>query len=212
MTDIVAAAIAQVSGRHHARENAMARWHGVQRYNNVAIALHWIIAALLLTQIYVGWTFEDMPRGPSQGMWFTWHKTLGMLILLLSVARLAWRFMNPPPPLPAELPQWERTVARINHTLFYVVMIGLPLTGWAAISTVRAAATSSATTMLGSIPLPFIPGLPLSSHDAFEFGHGALIKLTYALIILHVGAALQHQFVDKRATAGRMPPFGTGRR
>ncbi|OWK28093.1 cytochrome b [Sphingomonas dokdonensis] len=186
--------------------------NGVERYNNVAVALHWIIAALLLTQIYIGWTFEDMASGPAKGEWFTWHKTLGVLILLLSVARLAWRLMNPPPPLPADLPQWERTAARINHALFYVVMLGLPLTGWAAISTGRSAATSSMTTLLAGIPWPLIPGLSPASHGAFEFGHGALIKLTYVLIVLHVGAALKHQFVDKRRTANRMPPFSVNER
>lgn len=185
----------------------MPKRNGVERYNNVAVALHWIIAGLLLAQIYVGWTFGDLERGPGRDLWFAWHKTLGIAILVLSVARLMWRLLNPPPGMPAELPRWERLLAGANHMLFYVIMLGLPLTGWAAISTGKAAATSSATTLLGGISFPFIPGLPLSAHEGFEIGHELLIKLTYALIILHVGAALKHQFIDKRQTANRMPPF-----
>lgn len=180
---------------------------GIERYNNVAIALHWIIAVLVLTQIYVGWTFGDMARGPAQDQWFTWHKTLGVTILLLSIVRLAWRLTNPPPPLPDTLPRWERIAARWNHTLFYVVLIGLPLTGWATISSGKNALTSATTTLIGNIPWPFIPGLPQSGHEGFATAHEVLIKITYALVILHIGAALKHQFIDKAQVANRMPPF-----
>jgi cytochrome b561 len=180
---------------------------GIERYNNVAIALHWLLAALLLIQIYVGWTFGDMPRGPAQQVWFTWHKTLGVTILLLSVLRLVWRLLNPPPRLPDTLPKWERTAARINHVLFYAVLIGLPLTGWATISSGKGALTSTATTLIGGIPWPFIPGLSQTSHDGFATAHEVLIYITFLLIVLHVGAALKHQFIDKARIANRMPPF-----
>lgn len=185
--------------------------NGVQRYNNVAIAFHWVIAALVLTQIYVGWTFGDMAPGPAQALWFTWHKTLGVTILLLSIGRLVWRLTNPPPPLPAELPRWENILARINHTLFYVVLIGLPLTGWATISSGKGALTSDITTLIGGIPWPFIPGLPQSGHEGFATAHEVLIKITYALVLLHVGAALKHQFIDRSRIANRMPPFHVSR-
>ena len=180
---------------------------GIERYNDVAIALHWIIAALVITQIYVGWTFGDMARGPAQDQWFTWHKTLGVVILLLSIARLVWRLTNPPPPLPDTLPQWEKVSARINHTLFYVVLIGLPLTGWATISSGKDALTSSMTTLIAGIPWPFIPSLSQGSHAGFATAHEGLIKITSLLVVLHVGAALKHQFIDKTRAANRMPPF-----
>lgn len=176
------------------------------RYNNVAIALHWLLAILVIAQIYVGWTFGDMERGPARGEWFMWHKTLGVLILVLSLARLGWRFANPPPPLPADMPQWEKTLSGVVHVLFYVILIGLPLTGWAAISTGGAAQNTSFTDLLGAVPFPFIPGLPQSSHEGFEVAHDALVKVTYALLALHVGAALKHHFIDRKTT-GRMPPL-----
>jgi cytochrome b561 len=180
---------------------------GIERYNNVAIALHWVIAALVLAQIYVGWTFSDMARGPAQAQWFTWHKTLGVAILLLSIARLLWRLVNPPPRLPDTLPKWERTAARINHALFYVVLIGLPLTGWATISTGKGALTSTMTRLIGGIPWPFIPGLSQESHEGFATAHGVMILIIFLLIAVHVGAALKHQFIDKARIANRMPPF-----
>lgn len=173
------------------------------RYNNVAIALHWLLAALLVAQIYVGWTFGDMPRGPERGEWFAWHKTLGVTILLLSLVRLGWRIANPPPPLPADMPSWEKAASRAVHVLFYVILIGLPLTGWAAISAGRDGGT---TELLGGAPWPFLPGVPEDARDALGGAHGVLVKTTYALILLHVGAALKHQFIDKKHS-GRMPPL-----
>lgn len=177
------------------------------RYNNVSVALHWLIAALLLAQIYVGWTFGDMERGPDRALWFDWHKALGFTILALSILRLVWRLMNPPPPFPAAMPAWERTLARINHTLFYVVLLGLPLTGWAYVSTGSGAAETGAMSLFGITNWPIIPGLPRGAHDGFEEAHEILVTITYALIVLHVGAALKHQFIDKRRELNRMPPL-----
>ena len=104
----------------------------------------------------------------------------------------------------------ERVLAGASHVLFYVIMIGLPLTGWAAISSGGAAMRGdTATTLIGGVPLPFIPGLPRASHEWFEDGHGVLVKVTYVLLVLHVGGALKHQLFDKRGRAFvRMWPFG----
>lgn len=176
-------------------------------YNNVSVALHWLIAALLLAQIYVGWTFGDMERGPDRALWFDWHKALGFTILALSILRLVWRLMNPPPPFPAAMPAWERTLARINHTLFYVVLLGLPLTGWAYVSTGSGTAEAGAMSLFGITNWPIIPGLPRGAHDGFEEAHEILVTITNALIVLHVGAALKHQFIDKRRELNRMPPL-----
>jgi cytochrome b561 len=176
------------------------------RYNNGAIALHWLMAIIVIAQIYVGWTFGDMERGPERALWFEWHKTLGVTILLLSFVRLGWRFTHNPPPLPADMPEWEKTASRVVHALFYVALIALPLTGWATLSSGGAAQTRDFTTLLGGVPFPFIPGLPESSHDGFAFAHENLVRITIALAVLHIGAALKHQFIDKRFN-GRMPPL-----
>jgi cytochrome b561 len=177
------------------------------RYNNVAVAFHWVTAFLVVTQIYVGWTFGHMERGPERGEWFAWHKTLGVLILMLSVGRLWWRLANPPPPLPSELPGWERVLAKANHLIFYIALIALPLTGWATISSGGGAQESAFTSLIAGIPFPFIPGLPESTHDGFEATHKLLAWSAVALVALHVGAALKHQFVDRSPVANRMPPF-----
>lgn len=180
---------------------------GVARYGAVAAAFHWTLALLVFGQIYVGWTFGDMARGPTRDLWFDWHKTLGFTILIFSLARLGWRLINPPPPLPPEMPSWEKLAANFSHLAFYVILIGLPLTGWAAISTGNAALTTGMTTLIGGMTWPLLPGLPQVIHDPMEGGHELLVKVTYALVILHVGAALKHQFLDKGRMAGRLWPF-----
>lgn len=173
------------------------------RYNNVAVAIHWITAALLVTQVYVGFMFADMARGPDRGDWFTWHKTLGAVILLLSLARLGWWLTNPPPPYPVELPRWERLAGVWNHRIFYFLLIALPLTGLATVS----AGKSGTTSLIGGIPLPLIPGIPEGAGEDLGGVHEALVFITLALIVLHIGAALKHQFADRYRMSGRMPPL-----
>jgi cytochrome b561 len=181
--------------------------NGVQRYTDVAVAFHWITAILAFIQLAIGFIFAGMARGPVRAEWFLWHKTLGILILLLSLARLSWRIANPPPPLPAALPRWEAMLARLSHWLFYGLLIGLPLSGWLFVSTGKATQAPPAIPLVGGIQWPVIPGLPHAAHESFERGHIILVVTLIALLILHVAAALKHQFVDRTRLANRMPPF-----
>src|SRR4051812_48782264 len=121
----------------------------LRRYSNVAVTIHWITVLLVLTQLWLGFTFADMPRGPDKAMYFTWHKTVGATILLLSIARLVYRLNNPPPPFPPELPRWERLAAVWNHRAFYFLLIALPLTGLIAVS---GRADNWFTPLIGNIP------------------------------------------------------------
>lgn len=179
----------------------------ILRYNNVAAAIHWITVLLVLTQIYVGFTFHEMERGPARGEWFEWHKTIGVTILLVTLVRLAWRLMHEPPPFPPELPRWERFAAVWNHRAFYVLLIVLPLTGLIAIS---GGADQATTRLAFDIPFPLIPGLSEDFGEGAGELHELLVKITIALVVIHALAALKHQFVDSRRvgrSAGRMPPF-----
>lgn len=189
---------------HPTVPHAMAQDRALLRYSNGAVLLHWLTVVVILAQIYVGFTFHGMERGPERMEWFTWHKTLGATILVLALIRLAWRLTHKPPPYPPELPRWERVAATWNHRIFYVLLIALPLTG---LTTISGELDGSVTPLVGGIPLPLIPGV---SHDASEtLGavHILLVWTTIALVALHVAAALKHQFIDRSKVAGRMPPF-----
>lgn len=176
----------------------------ILRYNNGAVMIHWLTAALVVAQIYVGFTFAEMERGPARGEWFTWHKTIGVAILVLTVVRLLWRLAHKPPPFPPELPRWERLAAVWNHRAFYVLLFALPLTGLLAIS---GGADQATTGLVGGLRFPLIPGISESFGDAAGEFHELLVLATLLLLVLHIGAALKHQFADHSRSEGRMPPF-----
>jgi cytochrome b561 len=176
------------------------------RYRSTVIWIHWLTAALLVTQVVVGFYFGDLPRGPDRTEVFAWHKTLGALILLLAFARLGVRLVNPPPPYPQDFPRWERALAVWNHRIFYVLLIALPLTGLMAVS---GRAEDGWVPLKFGLSLPAVPGIPKEN----EFGdvHEILVFTTIALLVLHIGAALKNQFVDRGPVADRMPPFRSSR-
>lgn len=180
------------------------------RYTTVAIALHWLIAAAIIFQIILGWRAGDGPKGPTTFALMQLHKSIGITILLLSMARLAWRLVNPAPLAPSGQPRWEQIASKVVHVGFYVIMIGLPLTGWILVSTSR---TNLPTILFGAIPWPHLPLLPdLAAgpkhlwHEIGEIGHGLLVKTTYLLLLLHLGAVAKHQILDKDAVFQNMAP------
>lgn len=176
----------------------------ILRYSNVAVTIHWVTVILVLLQIWLGFTFSDMAQGPARGEVFTWHKTIGAIILLTTIGRLTYRLNNPPPPFPTDLPKWERFAAVWNHRLFYVLLIGLPIGGLIAVS---GRATGPTTLLLGGIPLPVIPGVSERMGELAGEAHKALAYLLIAAIAIHAAAALKHQFLDREPASGRMPPF-----
>ncbi len=176
----------------------------ILRYSNTAVTIHWITVALVLFQIWLGLSFIDMAPGAERGELFTWHKTIGALILLATIGRLTYRLVNPPPAFPTDLPKWERVAAVWNHRLFYVLLIGLPIGGLIAVS---GRAKGPTTELLGGIPLPVIPGVSEQMGEIAGGAHGLLAFVLIALVVLHAAAALKHQFLDRAPASGRMPPF-----
>jgi cytochrome b561 len=176
--------------------------HAAVRYRKVVMWIHWITAILVVMQVYIGFTFHDMVRGPDRDFVFAWHKTWGALILVLALIRLAVRLMNPPPPFPADYPTWKRAAAVWSHRLFYVLLIALPLTGLAAVS---GRAEGGWVPLQLGLQLPAIPGIAKDN----EFGdiHELLVWTTLALVVVHVAAALYNQFIDRGPVANRMWPF-----
>ena len=173
------------------------------RYRKIVMWIHWITALLVIMQVYIGFTFHDLPRGSEERAFvFGWHKTWGALILILALIRLAVRQMNPPPPYPTDFPKWERFLAVWNHRLFYILLIGLPLTGLAAVS---GRAEGGWVPLQLGLKLPAIPGIGPEN----EFGdvHEVLVWTTLALVVLHVSAALYNQFASATNVADRMWPF-----
>lgn len=183
---------------------------GVSRYSLVAIVLHWAIAAAIVLQLVLANRMGG-PRTPASFAVTQLHKSVGITILVLSLARLAWRLMRRPPPFPPTMARWERTLAAAAHVSLYVVMIGMPITGWLMVSASR---NNTPILLYGQMPWPWFPlvhGLGASAkvfwHDLAETAHGLLGKATYGLLGLHVAGALKHQFLsDDEPVLARMAP------
>jgi cytochrome b561 len=187
--------------------------YSVNNYSGVAIVLHWLIAVLIITNVGYAWYANGL-HGMAKIPPIQIHKSIGITVLLLSLIRLAWRLIHRPPPLSAHLKPWEKWLAHAVHILFYVVMIGLPLSGWAMVSaspTIRVFPI----TFFGYGHWPAISALSAlphdqmkAAHDSLETAHGLLAKLIiYVLFPLHVLGALKHQFLDKDNELARMLPF-----
>ncbi len=173
------------------------------RYSTVSLVFHWGLALLVLAQVLLMTAQEATEGQPISGQFIGAHKALGMTILVLTLARIGWRIANPALPLPAGTPNWQRIAARATHVMFYVLLIGLPLGGWAASS-----AAGRDISYFGLFNWPLLP-LPQSRELAGSFmdAHRAGVKVLYVLLALHVLAALKHQFIDRDNVLHRMIPL-----
>jgi cytochrome b561/polyisoprenoid-binding protein YceI len=186
-----------------------------QRYTAVAIALHWAIALLIIGLIAVGWIMSDMEGGPGSPKTsiIQLHKSFGITVLLLTIARIIWRLMNPPPPEPA-MPAAQKFLASAVHILLYVIMLAMPLTGWIMAS---AEINLHETRYFGTFEMyvPGIPGLPEDTRkplaEGLEQVHGNLAWVIIGLLVLHVAGAVKHQFIDKDGLMARIAPGLFGR-
>ncbi len=170
------------------------------RYSTGSIVLHWVIAALLLLQLGHGFGMEDLPRGPEKIAVVRLHVSVGVLILLLTLARIGWRFAKPRPLTHEQHPvlMW---LAGAVHALLYFVMLAGPLAGWAIVSTGK----STAPVMLFNLFPWFRLPLPQGWHEGAEEVHELLAFLLIGLFVLHVAGALRHHF-KRDALVGRMMP------
>jgi cytochrome b561 len=178
----------------------------VSRYSRVAMAMHWIIAGLIATQLGLGWYMNEVlpDHSPAQSQIEAIHISVGLTLLLVVAARIAWRLLNPPPPLPDGLAPWERILSKTIHAVFYLLMVILPLTGWALVSGGKRAIS------FWGLTWPKLPGVAALTRDQHHLlKHSHVYILIWILVIswfLHVGGALKHQF-DGKPVLWRMIPF-----
>lgn len=180
-----------------------------QKYTRVAVLLHWLIATLIVVNVLLVWTVDLFPEAWGRPIIDT-HKSIGITVLGLALMRVLWRLTHRPPALPAAYPQWQHRAAHAVHLLLYVVMIALPVSGWLHDSAWKDAA-SHPMRLFGLFEWPRIaaianvePVAKESLHDAFGEVHELFGFLLYGLYVLHVGAALKHQFRDRFPELQRM--------
>lgn len=172
--------------------------------------MHWIIALIIIGNLVGGLTldlFLDSADPAMKQLGLTiirLHKSLGLTVIVLTLARVAGRLISPPPPLPSHMTRIEVMFARATHLLFYALMLLLPFSGWAMTSTGK---NSSPIAWFGLFDVPLLP-LPKSLGGLFHESHELLGWVAIATITLHVAAALKHQVFDRDNLLARMSLFG----
>jgi cytochrome b561 len=161
------------------------------RFALSARILHWLMAALILAMLLIGAGMVSTATGRYPAL-LAWHRPIGIAILILAVIRIAVRITHRTPALPADLPRVQVLLAKGSHYVFYVLMIAMPLIGWAMQSA-------------GGYPIALWAGFdlfPILPHDVAMYGwlrqaHGLLAYAFFLLILGHLGAALFHGLVRR---------------
>lgn len=172
------------------------------RYAGVVIVLHWLVF-LLMAGAYAMEELRDLfPRGsPERATMRLWHYGLGLAVLAAAVLRLAARSATRTPPIVPPPPEWQEKLAKLAHAALYVLMLGLPLVGWLAVS------AEGKAVVLAGVPLPMLTGPNEAWVKPLEKIHEIAGQAGYALIGLHAAVALWHHHVVRDDTLARMWPL-----
>ena len=170
------------------------------RYTLPAIALHWLLALMILGAFGFGLYMTGLPFSPARLKLYNWHKWAGVTILALTVLRLLWRLSHRPPPPPA-MPSWQQQAYKATHGLMYALFFAVPLVGWAYSS-----AAGFPIVWFGVLPLPDFVPVDKALAEAIKPWHERLAWTLIALVALHVAAALKHHFIDRDGLLSRMRP------
>jgi cytochrome b561 len=153
--------------------------------------LHWLMAACILAMLFIGVGMVSTVTEKYLTL-VSIHKPLGTLILVLALIRGALRIRFGAPSLPADLPEPMKLAAQLSHYAFYALMIAMPLIGWAMLS-----AEAYPVVLIDGIRLPAILPLNPELHTRLWNAHRALAFAFFALILLHVAAALFHAWIRR---------------
>jgi cytochrome b561 len=180
-----------------------------RRYTDVAIILHWTIAAAILFNVVLGHVMETYGPGETKHILVSLHATAGLSVLVLTLGRIVWRLIHRPPPLDGSLTRLERLSAEAVHGLLYFLMIAMPLAGWAISSASTRKVAGAALFLLTPLPkIGYFEALPLAqkvaAHDQAVVAHAIGGWILVVLLTAHVAGALKHQFIDRQPQFARM--------
>lgn len=192
----------------------------IQRYNKVTVILHLVVGVFVFAMFGLGWYMselpKDMPKVPSvdlfnlgfyslqfaepmtpRSFYFNLHKSLGVTVFALILLRLFWRLTHVAPDFPSTMQAWEKKLAEFTHKALYLMMLAVPTTG-----AVMAVFSKYGIVWFG---VRLVEGLNNEGlREAFKEAHEVAGVLLFALIVLHVAAAIKHKVVDKDDVLKRM--------
>jgi cytochrome b561 len=174
-----------------------------RRFTPLQRLLHWLMATCILAMLFIGVGMVSTVM-PKYLTLVSIHKPLGIAILTLALIRLALRLRYGAPPLPADLPEPMKLAAQVSHYAFYALMISMPLIGWGMMS-----AAAYPVVLFEGWHLPAILPQSDSLHTLLWDAHFYLAFAFFALILLHVAAALFHALVRRDGVFETMAPAVT---
>lgn len=175
-------------------------------YTSVAIATHWIIAALIFGTFLLAQYMTGLEVSPLKLKLYSYHKWIGVTIFLLVVFRVAWRLSHGSPPLPASVPGWQRRAAAASHLLLYALTLVIPISGW-----LMSSAFGFQVVYFGVIPIPDLLAKDKALAEQLRMLHESFNLLMLFVVALHVAAALKHHFIDRDDILARMLPLARPR-
>lgn len=170
------------------------------RFNVLQRFLHWLMAVCILAMFFIGVGMVSTIM-PKYLPLLATHKTLGLTILVLALIRLAVRARYGTPPLPVDLPAPMKLAAHLSHYALYALMIAMPLIGWAMMS-----AGAYPVVLYGNVRLPAIVPQSDALHTLLWNAHFYLAFAFFALVLLHLAAALFHALVRRDGVFASMAP------
>ncbi|MEP3599058.1 MAG: cytochrome b [Stappiaceae bacterium] len=179
-------------------------------YGVLAIAFHWIMAFLILFMLGLGLYMHEQDITAQRTFeLYQLHKSFGFVALAMVILRLIWRLTNPTPALEPGMKAWEKALANLAHTVLYVLMFILPLSGWMMVS---ASPWDIPTIAFNVLHIPHLPipenwGTRESIEALFKQAHGLFAWLLILTLVAHIAAALKHHFISRDNTLRRMMGF-----
>lgn len=161
--------------------------------------LHWLMALLFFAVLPLGLYMADLKLSPTKLQLYSYHKWMGITILLLAVLRILWRITHRPPAL--TMPRWQQIASATVHAALYVLFLAIPVSGW-----LMSSAKGFQTVLFGVLPLPDLINKNKELGHTLGSVHEILSYTLSLLVVLHIAAALKHQFIDKDDLLSRMLP------
>lgn len=164
-----------------------------EEYGSYTKALHWLMAALIITMVIIGLYMSDLGKeDPIRRQLYDLHKSLGVLAMLLIIVRLTWLRISPPPALPAVFTENETRLVKLVKVALYLLMIIIPVSGY-----LMSVADGHPVSLFGLFDLPSILGKNKEAHELFENMHSFMADVIIGAVLLHVAGAIKHRIQDK---------------
>ena len=172
-----------------------------EQWGTVSKVLHWLVVLLILLMAWIGLRMGDMPNGPDKIASYALHKSVGITILMLVIARIGWRFYAGAPDGVPGTPRWQERIASLTHLALYALLLAMPLSGW-----ILNSASGFPLQWFGLVNLPAIADKDHDLHELAEGIHEWLFWAMVTLVVMHAAAAFYHHLVQRDATLTRMLP------